>query len=526
MAQYLDADDLFLITKQGFDFFHEQFGVRYPLPKYDQLWVPDFNAGAMENFGCVTHAESHYIFRSQVTDFEYEQRANTILHELAHMWFGDLVTMRWWDDLWLNESFAEWACHWCNTDATRFTDAWTTFLSIRKNWGYRQDQLSSHPPGLLRDARRGGGRGQLRRHHVRQGRLRHQAARRVRRASTPFRDRPARLLRRATPGATPPSTTCSPRWRRPPAGELREFAAAVAGDRAGQHAAPGGRRSAPTARTPAVVVRAGGAGRATRRCVPTGSASASTTCADGRLVRRDRLELDVAGERTDVAALVGVRAAGRAAAQRRRPDLRQAAARRALDGHRGASTSPASTRRWPGRCAGPPPGTWSATPSWPPATTSALVCAGLPAETRHQPGHRHAAPGQPRADPVRRPGLGADRLGSCSPTPPATALAAAEPGSGFQLAWARAFAAAARTRRRTWPCCAAGSTARTCRTAWPSTPSCAGRCCRRWSPTARPARPRSTPSWTATGRPAASARRRWPARWCRRPSPRPRSGAG
>ncbi len=146
MKQYLDTDDLFLITKQGFDFFHGQFGVRYPLPKYDQLWVPDFNAGAMENFGCVTHAESHYIFRSQVTDFEFEQRANTILHEMAHMWFGDLVTMRWWDDLWLNESFAEWASHWCNTSATRFTDAWTTFLSVRKNWGYRQDQLvSTHP---------------------------------------------------------------------------------------------------------------------------------------------------------------------------------------------------------------------------------------------------------------------------------------------------------------------------------------------------------------------------------------------
>ncbi|MEV8509459.1 aminopeptidase N [Actinoplanes sp. NPDC051475] len=146
MAQYLDADDLFLVTKQGFDFFHEQFGMRYPLPKYDQLWVPDFNAGAMENFGCVTHAEAHYIFRSQVTDFEYEQRANTILHELAHMWFGDLVTMRWWNDLWLNESFAEWASHWCNTSATRFTDAWSTFLSVRKAWGYRQDQLSSTHP--------------------------------------------------------------------------------------------------------------------------------------------------------------------------------------------------------------------------------------------------------------------------------------------------------------------------------------------------------------------------------------------
>ena len=146
MKQYLDADDIFLITEQGFDFFHQQFQVRYPLPKYDQLYVPEFNAGAMENFGCVVHGEDYYIFRSAVTDYEFENRANTILHEMAHMWFGDLVTMRWWDDLWLNESFAEWASHWANAHATRFNDAWTTFLSVRKNWGYRQDQLSSTHP--------------------------------------------------------------------------------------------------------------------------------------------------------------------------------------------------------------------------------------------------------------------------------------------------------------------------------------------------------------------------------------------
>jgi aminopeptidase N len=146
MKQYLDEDDIFLITEQGFDFFHEQFGVRYPMDKYDQLYVPEFNAGAMENFGCVVHGEQYYIFRSAVTDYEYENRANTILHEMAHMWFGDLVTMRWWDDLWLNESFAEWASHWANVNATRFDDAWTTFLSVRKNWGYRQDQLSSTHP--------------------------------------------------------------------------------------------------------------------------------------------------------------------------------------------------------------------------------------------------------------------------------------------------------------------------------------------------------------------------------------------
>jgi aminopeptidase N len=145
LAQYLDADDILLITKQGFAFFEEQFGIPYPFTKYDQLFVPEFNAGAMENAGCVTFLED-LIFRSRVTDAAYEQRANTILHEMAHMWFGDLVTMRWWDDLWLNESFAEWAAHWANERATRYSDAWTTFANLRKAWAYRQDQLpSTHP---------------------------------------------------------------------------------------------------------------------------------------------------------------------------------------------------------------------------------------------------------------------------------------------------------------------------------------------------------------------------------------------
>jgi aminopeptidase N len=145
LAEFLDPDDIFLITKQGFEFFEKQFGVAYPFGKYDQLFVPEFNAGAMENAGCVTFLED-LVFRSRVTDAAYEQRANTILHELAHMWFGDLVTMTWWDDLWLNESFAEWAAHYANVHATRFTDAWTSFSNQRKAWAYRQDQLpSTHP---------------------------------------------------------------------------------------------------------------------------------------------------------------------------------------------------------------------------------------------------------------------------------------------------------------------------------------------------------------------------------------------
>ena len=145
LAEYLDTDNLFEITKQGFDWFHANFGVRYAFDKYDQLFVPEFNAGAMENAACVTFRED-YVFRSKVTDARYERRCETILHEMAHMWFGDLVTMRWWDDLWLNESFATYASVLCQTNATRFTEAWATFANAEKSWAYRQDQLpSTHP---------------------------------------------------------------------------------------------------------------------------------------------------------------------------------------------------------------------------------------------------------------------------------------------------------------------------------------------------------------------------------------------
>ncbi|MGB9377871.1 MAG: aminopeptidase N [Mycobacteriales bacterium] len=145
LARHLDPDDIFEVTRQGLDFYHREFAYRYPFGKYDQVFVPEFNAGAMENAGCVTFTEE-YIFRSKVTRFAYESRANTILHEMAHMWFGDLVTMEWWDDLWLNESFAEWAAHFSAVAATRYDEAWTTFCTGRKAWGYRQDQLSSTHP--------------------------------------------------------------------------------------------------------------------------------------------------------------------------------------------------------------------------------------------------------------------------------------------------------------------------------------------------------------------------------------------
>ncbi|WP_309736554.1 aminopeptidase N [Microbacterium sp. SORGH_AS_0428] len=143
--QYLDADYVFEKTRQGFAYFEEKFGVAYPFAKYDQLFVPEFNAGAMENAGAVTFTET-YVFRSKVTDAVKERRVVTILHELAHMWFGDLVTMKWWNDLWLNESFAEWASTIATAEATEWTEAWTTFNAMEKSWAYRQDQLpSTHP---------------------------------------------------------------------------------------------------------------------------------------------------------------------------------------------------------------------------------------------------------------------------------------------------------------------------------------------------------------------------------------------
>jgi aminopeptidase N len=145
LAQHLDPDELFAVTKQGFDYFHKVFDYPYPFDKYDQLFVPEFNAGAMENAGAVTFLED-YVFRSKVSRATYERRAETILHEMAHMWFGDLVTMRWWDDLWLNESFATYISTLCQAEATEYATAWTTFANTEKAWAYAQDQLpSTHP---------------------------------------------------------------------------------------------------------------------------------------------------------------------------------------------------------------------------------------------------------------------------------------------------------------------------------------------------------------------------------------------
>ncbi|CAM5636642.1 aminopeptidase N [Streptomyces canus] len=140
-----DADELFEITRQCYDRYHEKFEEPYPFDSYDQAFVPEFNAGAMENPGLVTFRDE-FVYRSAVTDTERQTRAMVIAHEMAHMWFGDLVTLRWWDDIWLNESFAEYMGYQTLTEATRFTDTWVDFGVMRKGWGYDADQRpSTHP---------------------------------------------------------------------------------------------------------------------------------------------------------------------------------------------------------------------------------------------------------------------------------------------------------------------------------------------------------------------------------------------
>ena len=145
LVEHMDSAEILDLTKRGFAYYEDLFATPYAFTKYDQIFVPEFNAGAMENAGCVTHRDD-YIFRSRPVEARVERRAVTILHELAHMWFGDMVTMTWWNDLWLNESFAEYTSILATAEITRWDQAWTTFQTLEKGWAYNQDQLSSTHP--------------------------------------------------------------------------------------------------------------------------------------------------------------------------------------------------------------------------------------------------------------------------------------------------------------------------------------------------------------------------------------------
>lgn len=145
LRSYVDSKEWFEITRQGLGFYSENFGYPYPYSKYDQVLVPEFNEGAMENVAAVTLSED-FVFRSRVTEDRKEERANTILHEMAHQWFGDLVTLRWWNGLWLNESFATFMASRALVEATKYKSAWQTFFADMKQWAYWEDQLTTTHP--------------------------------------------------------------------------------------------------------------------------------------------------------------------------------------------------------------------------------------------------------------------------------------------------------------------------------------------------------------------------------------------
>ena len=351
LVEHLDADELCKITEQGFGFFEEKFGYPYPFGKYDQLFVPEYNMGAMENAGCVTFRDE-YLPRSRQDRSFYEFRAEMILHEMAHMWFGDLVTMRWWDDLWLNESFAEWACYHAAVNATEFTESWTGFTNARKNWAYRQDQLpTTHP--IAADNY------DLQAVEVNFDGITYAKGASVLKQLVAWvgHDRSSRgcaATSRTSRSRTPSSRTCSWLWRRPPAGTSSH------GRRSGCRPRVSTRwrrsssspRTAPTRRSPSARPLTPDYPTLRRHRLGIGLYDE----VDGRLVRRTSVETDVEGERSEVASS-WARSSPTCCCS---TTATSPTPRSGWTSARSTPWSPASrpsTTRWPGRCAGALPGT-------------------------------------------------------------------------------------------------------------------------------------------------------------------------
>ena len=495
--------------------------MRYPFGKYDQLFVPEFNAGAMENAGCVTFRED-YVFRSRVTDARYERRGETILHEMAHMWFGDLVTMRWWDDLWLNESFATYASMLCQTSATRWTDAWATFANAEKTWAYRQDQLpSTHP--IATDAP------DVQTAEVNFDGITYAKGASVLKQLGAYVGVDAFLagLREYFTEHAYGNTTLADLLR-----ALEKSSGRDLGDWSKAWLETAGISTL----HPEFTVDADGAFASFDivQSAPTEVATSNTLRphrlavglydeVDGRLVRTERVELDVAGERTAVAELIG----------KRRPALLlvndddltycklrldDVSLRTLRSGGIAKLESPlARTLCWSAA--------WDMTRDGELATHDyvALVVAGAVHETDigvMQSLTRQAlraleiyADPASAADGLRRTG-GRRALG------PRRRDARLGLPAGLGARTARRHAHGRRDRVRARPARRLAPPPR----AWPSTTTCGGRSSRRCPRSARSVPTRSTPSSSATRRPPVSARRRPLGRCSPRPRPRPRPG--
>ena len=491
LAEHLDADYILEKTRQGFAYYEEKFDYPYPFAKYDQLFVPEFNAGAMENAGAVTFTET-YVFRSKVTEAIIERRAVTILHELAHMWFGDLVTMKWWNDLWLNESFAEWASTIATAEATEWTEAWTTFPAMEKTWAYRQDQLPSTHPIVAEIS-------DLEDVEVNFDGITYAKGASVLKQLVAW----VGHRRSSSPG-------CAAYFKKHAWGntELRDLLVELEvtsgrdlGDwsklwleTAGVNTcAP---RSASTTRARSRVSPCCSPPRPpTPRSARTGWPSGSTTSrqpGDALGARPHRVELDVDGERTEVPELAGRPVPGPRAGQRRRPRLREDPPRRRSRWRSRSTTWPGSRARSRAPWSGARPGTRPATPRPRPATSSTSCSATSRPRPSRPPSAGAAAPSSDRRRPATSPrstaprpsSAAADRL-SARPGRRGGQRRAAPAREGLRLR--RRDRRAARRGRR-----AAREAPRRC-PASTSTPTSAGSSCSPSSAAAAPGPTRSRP---------------------------------